>query len=171
MASDDEIMKIKKKLIEHEERIIRLESSLEQKKEKLIKEVGFDTEASMEKLSKEAGISKEQLRHVFDLEKEDLKLKTTVDGKNWGEKQFKATVCILTAYHYCYSRDEIKSQDLRKKLALLGIRSLENLSSNLAEYKQFILPKGKPKSKNFVYKITYPGIYKGLEIIKELSGA
>jgi hypothetical protein len=53
----------------------------------------------------------------------------------------------------------------------LGIKSLVNLSTNLSEYKQFILPKGKPKSKEFSYEITLPGIKKGLEIIKELSGA
>jgi len=170
MTSDEEIRETKKKLEEHEERIRKLESFLEQKKEKPIKKVGIDIGADIGKLSKDAGINEEQLRHVFDFEKEDLSLIVTVEGKSEIEKQFKATVCILTAYHYCYNSDEIKSQGLRKKLEWLGIKSLVNLSSNLANYKQFVLPKGKPGSPKFSYKITFPGIKRGLEIIKELSG-
>lgn len=171
MASDEEIIEIKKKLEEHEGRIKKLESFLEHQKERPKKETVAGIEEGIEKLSQDTGISKEQLRYVFEFEKEDLVLITAIEGKNESEKQFKATICILTAYHYCYDSDEIKSQDLRKKLQWLGIASLVNLSTNIAEYKQFILPKGKPKSKEFSYKITLPGIKKGLKIIKELSGA
>jgi hypothetical protein len=171
MIPDEEIIEIKKKLEEHEKSIKKLESVLEQEKGKSTKEIGVDIGTVIEKLSKDAGIPEERVRHVFDFEDEDLNLIATVEGKNEDEKQFKATVCILTAYHYCYGRDEIKSQDLRKKLAWLDIKSLVNLSTNLAKYKRFIIPKGKPRSPEFSYKITIPGIKKGLEIIKELSGA
>ena len=167
MASDEEIIEIKKKLEEHEKRIRKLEVE----KGKSTKEISVDIERGIEKMSKNARIPEERIRCVFDFDEEDLSLIATVEGKNESEKQFKATVCILAAYHYCYGRDEIKSQDIRKKLEWFGIKSLVNLSTNLSEYKQFILPKGKPKSKEFSYKITLPGIKKGLEIIKELSGA
>ena len=169
--SNEEIIKIKRVLGEHENRIEKLESILGQEKEKLTKEIGFDIEKDIENLSTDAGITKEQLRCIFDFEKEDLNLITSIEGKSEAEKQFEATICILTAYHYFYGRDETRSQDLRKKLEWLGIKSLGILSANLAKYKQLILPKGKPKSPEFRYKITYPGIRKGLEIIKELASA
>ena len=168
MALEEEIAKIKKKLEKHERRIIQLEESLTQKREKKIEKDNF--EKKLEKFSIEAKISKEQLRHVFDFEEEGLRLIKTIEGKVESEKQIKATLCILTAYHYCYDSDEIRSQDLRKKLEWLGIGSLVNLSTNLANYKQFIIPKGKPSSSKYSYKITYPGIKRGSEIIKELSG-
>jgi len=167
--SNEEIIKIETVLREHENRIEKLESILGQGKEKLTKEIGFDIEKCIENLSTDAGITKERLRCIFDFEKEDLNLITTFAGKKEAQKQFKATVCILTAYHCCYGRDEIRSQDLRKKLEWLGIKSLGNISASFANYKQFILPKGKAKSPKFSYKITYPGIKKGLEIIKELA--
>lgn len=171
MISDEEIIKIKKMLEEHEKRIGKLESVLGQEERKPPKEIGLDIEKCI-KLSKDAGITEEQLRCVFDFEEVDLSLITTMlGGKNEAEKQFRATASILTTFHYCYNKDEIRSQDLRKKLEWLGIKSLANLSINLANYKQFILPKGKPKSPEFAYKITYPGIKKGLEIIKELASA
>lgn len=168
---NEELMEIKQKLEEHEQRIGKLESFLRQGEGKPTKEISADIERHIEELSKDAGITEEELRCVFDFEKEDLNLITTVEGKNEAEKQLKATICILTAYHYCYGRDEISSQDLRKKLQWLGIKSLQTLSSSLTNYKQLILPKGKPKSPKFAYKITYPGIKKGLEIIKELASA
>ena len=125
----------------------------------------------LEKFSKDVGISEEQLMYIFNFGEDDLGLITVIKGKKESEKQIKATLCILTAYHYCYDSDEIRSQDLRKKLEWLGITSLVHLSLNLTKYKQFIISRGVPKSPNFSYKITYPGIKKGLEIIKELSDA
>jgi len=171
MIPGEEIIKIKKAVEDHEKRIEKLESVLGQGKGKPAEEIGIDIEKGIEILSKDAGITKEQLRCIFDFEKEDLNLIINIVGKNEAEKQFKTTLCILTAYHYCYGRDETRSQDLRKKLEWLGIKSLGILSVNLAKYKQLILPKGKPKSPEFRYKITYPGIRKGLEIIKESASA
>lgn len=170
MVPSEEITEIKKILEKHEERITKLENFIQVKEEKPIKEIVVDREERMEELSSKVGITKERLRCVFDFDKDDLTLIVDIEGKNEGERQLKAAVCILTAYHYCYARDTVKSQDLRKKLQWLGIKSLANLSSNLSEYKQFIIPKGKSKSKDFSYKITLPGLKKGTEIIKELSG-
>jgi len=171
MVSEKEIIEIRKKLEEYDRRIGEIESVLGQGGRKPTEEIGVNIEKGIEKLSGDAGISEEQLRSVFDFEEEDLSLIATVEGKNEAEKQFKATICILTAYHYCYDRDETRSQDLRKKLEWLGIKSLGILSANLAKYKQLIRPKGKSRSPQFAYKITYPGIKKGLEIIKGLASA
>jgi hypothetical protein len=169
--SSKEIIEIKKILENHEKRIKEIETRFGQKEEKPIEKIGVDIEEGIKSLSKEAGINEEQLRNVFDFEKSDLRLITTIGGENETEKQFKAAVCILTAYHYCYGRDEIKSQELRKKFEWLGITSLVNLSANLAKYKQFLIPKGKLKSPDSGYKITLPGIKEGLKNIKKLAEA
>ena len=168
MVSENEIGKIKKILKEHESRIKRLESFFEEE-EKPIKKIDVGIEECIIKLSEEAGINEEKIRHVFDFNKKDLNLIKIIKDKKESTKQFKATVCLLTAYHYCYGNDKIKSRDLRKKLEWLGIRSLGNLSINLSQYKQYIIPEGKSRSPEFSYKITYPGIKEGLKIIKELS--
>ncbi|WXG40453.1 MAG: hypothetical protein WED07_06500 [Candidatus Freyarchaeum deiterrae] len=171
MVSDEEINEIKKKLEDHEKRIKKLEEPFEQEKEMPLKDTGVDIEDVILKFSKEAEIKEEQVRNVFVFDKNDLNLKISVCGESEAEKQFKATVCILTAYHYCYGKDEIKSRDLRKKLKWLGIGSLGNLNQTFEEYKQFIIPVGIPSSTNFSYKINLPGIKEGLKTIKELAEA
>lgn len=171
MMSSEEITEVKGKLKELEERIGKLEHFLAREEGKSAEEPSIATEGRMEKLCEDAGITEEELKCVFDFEEEDLSLIATVEGKSEAVKQFKASVGILTAYHYCYRKDEIRSQDLRKKLEWSGIRSLGNLSANLANYKQLIRPKGKSGSPQFSYKITFPGIKKGLEIIREWASA
>jgi len=171
MMSSEEITGVKEKLKELEERIGKLEHFLAREEGKSVEEPGIATEGCVEKLCEAAGINEDELRCVFDFEEKDLSLIATVEGKSEAVKQFKASVGILTAYHYCYHKDEIMSQDLRKKLEWLGIRSLANLSANLSDYKQLIRPKGKSGSPQFSYKITFPGIKKGLEIIKEWASA
>ena len=169
MISENEFEKIKKTLEEHENRLKKLENLFEEEKEKPIKKIGVDIEECIKKLSKDADINVEEIRHIFDFNKEDVKLIKVIKNKKESEKQCKATVCVLTVYHYCYGKNEIKSRDLRKKLEWLGIKSLGNLSINLSHYKQYIIPVGKSGSPAFSYKITYPGIKKGLKNIKELA--
>jgi hypothetical protein len=159
----DEIFKILK---EYDDRIKELEGLA---KGGRLKPVRTSLDEGIKKLAADAGITEEQLKHVFDFEDEDLNLIATVEG-NEAEKQFKATICILTALDYCYGKDIIESKILRKKLEKLGI-SLNNLSTNLAKFANFIVPKGEPGSHNFCYKITLPGKKKGFEIIKSLFGA
>lgn len=124
----------------------------------------------IKKLSEATGISEDLLKHVFHFEEKDIILLCVVTGNNEREKQLKTTLAILTAYHFCYEKDEIRSKELIEKLKYLGIGSLVNLSTNLKNYKQFIIAVGKQGSSAFSYKITYPGIKKGLSIINEFAG-
>jgi len=169
MANESEIMKIlkghEKRIEEHEKRIEALEG-IPQSKEKTPEVTSID--AQIKKFCSEIGISKEQLKSVFDISENDVVFITEMTGKNEIERQFNTTVCILTAYHYLFGEDIIKSKDLREKLKWLGIKSLGNLSMNLAKYKKYIIPIGKPASPAFSYKITYPGIKEGLDIIRSL---
>lgn len=92
---------------------------------------------------------------------EDLK------KKNEGEKQLRATLAILTGLSYCYEREKILSTNLRKRLEVLGIVSLQNLPTNLVKYHQFVLPRGKSGIPKFSYKITVSGKKEGLKLIRE----
>ena len=123
---------------------------------------------SIKKLAKDANITIDQLRQIFDFEEEDLTLLTEIIGKNEEERQFKATLLMLTGLSYCYGREEILSPDLKERLARLDIRSLTNLSANLRKYRQYILLKGRPGDPRARYKITGPGKRKGLGMILEL---
>lgn len=126
-------------------------------------------ENKIKKLSEAAALSKDTLKNIFHFEDDYIILLCNIEGKNEAEKQLKATLVILTAYNHLYDKDRILSKDLVDKLKYLGIGSLVNLSTNLRKYRQYIIPLGKQGSSNFSYKITHPGIQKGLEIINELS--
>lgn len=126
-------------------------------------------EDKIQKLANDAGITLEKIKAVFDFGPEDLNLISLVTGKNEEEKQLKATLCVLTGYNHCYNSDSILSQKIRLKLEKLGIKSLANLSTNLANYPNYIVCNIEKGSKASSYKITYPGIKRGLEIIKDLA--
>lgn len=168
MTLDKKILELENKLEEHEKRICTLEELCSRAKTKSIREGYGDSEQRLREFSEEIGIDVEQLKYVFHFGEEDLTLIAVIKGKKENERQLKATLCILTGYHYYYGEDEIRSQELRKKLRWSGIRSLTNLNSNLKRHRELLIPKGKPGSPEFRYQIIYPGIKKGIEIIKEL---
>lgn len=123
-----------------------------------------NTPEYVHKLIKATKIDLNDLELIFDFEDENLELTANITGESEKEKQFNATICILTALNFCFSKKEISSTDLVRQLEDLGIGSLSNLSPYLNTYKQFIKVDGKTRK----YKIKGPGINKGKEIIKEL---
>lgn len=163
----DEIEELRKKIDNHEKRIETLEKIIkfpEESSEKIIKNKCPDN------LLKDAGITKKELSHILYFDDKSLEFVCEIKGKNAVEQQFKATLIILTFYHYCKNSDKIKSQELREIFGKANIKSLANLSTNLKKsaYKKFVRPEGISSSPEFSYKITDLGIEKGLEIIKEL---
>ncbi|MCW1296723.1 MAG: hypothetical protein OH319_03515 [Candidatus Parvarchaeota archaeon] len=130
----------------------------------------FSYEEKMTIFAKTIGISLENLRSIIkvDTENYEVFILKPIIGKNEEEKQFKTSLVILTVYKNIFNRDEILSQKLRTILEKHGIKSLINLSTNLSKHKQYIIPKGKPKSSKYKYKLTLPGENKGKELIKEL---
>lgn len=143
----------------------KVEEELKEKPKRV--EIGL--EKGVEKLAKDAGVTRGQLNQIFDLGKDDLTISVEAGGESDKEKQLRATLVILTGFSYCYRKEEIHSIDLKKKLKILGI-PIANLARNLAEYPRFVLSIGKPKSPKFRYKITVPGKREGLRIIRELAG-
>ena len=171
MTSNVGDTEITARLEDHERRITRLEGLLQGKKGRPAKQETLDTANRMRPLAEAARLQEDQVKNVFDFSGEDIRLIAPIEGKDEREKQLKATLCILTAHHYCYDKDEMRSRDLREKLQWLGIKSLSNLSGNLGTFKQFLLPRGKAGSPEFQYKITFPGLKRGLQVIAELATA
>jgi hypothetical protein len=166
---DDSIIEIREKIRNHEERLSALEEVFHAKnEEKLLEEQKDAFERKLDEFSKEVNVDKERLKHIFDFGEEGLTVTTNIEGKNESERQIKATLCILTAYHFCYGRDKIRAGNLKEMLRWLGIGSLTNLNANLKRNKSLLIPKGKPGSSDFCYQITYGGLEEGKEVIRQL---
>lgn len=119
----------------------------------------------IQKLCKVTQIEANDLEYLFNFKDESLEL-ATISGGTWKEKQINASLCILTANHYCFESGEISSSDLAKQLRKIKIGSMDNLSKNLANYIHFIDMEEVHKTKK-IYKIKGPGRIEGLKIIKE----
>ena len=155
-----------RKILEnHEERIRKLEEFLPKKD--LTKKPTRNLEELIKRLSSEIGIEIDCFYNLFFIDDEEILLLVSPKGKNEAEKQFKATIVILTISDYLFGEDFLQSSILNKKLRKLGIGSLVNLSTNLSKFKQFLIPRGKPKSTKFGFQITIPGKKEGIKIMKE----
>jgi hypothetical protein len=161
---DEEIKKI---LEDHETRIARLE------KNQLKKEEGrpssIPTKITKDKLLQESGLNDDQIQSIFLFGDTDISLIIPPEGSD-REKQLAATLSILTAYNYCLNKNEIKASELLVNLKMLGIGLLTHLAETLKKEPRYIQFKRKGRKKDTVYKITYPGLERGLEIIRQLLG-
>ena len=74
------------------------------------------------------------------------------------EVQLDTSLALLLIYKYVFKLDKFPSALLRKKLQLLGIKSLVNLTTNLHKYPEFIIhDAGKIGSMDNYFLITQPG--------------
>jgi len=128
-----------------------------------------DIESKIAELCKCAKVSKESLLKLFYFEDEKLKPIFDIKRNTAKEKQIDSTLAILCVRYYLLGKNSISSIELRGMLKDLGISSLTNMATNLSEAKGLIIGEGVPGSQNFIYKITQPGIKRGLEIIRGLS--
>lgn len=122
----------------------------------------------VQKLSNLVNVDEDKLEQIINFKKDDFKVMTTIDGEKAIEKQFKATLIILTIYYIVYEKEEISSRELVEHLRWLGTGAYGHLTENLRkeEYKKFIDITG--DGNNLIYKINVNGIQKGKEIIKNL---
>ena len=125
-------------------------------------------EPKINKLCEDAKIERSDFDSLFFIKEKELLLIIVPEGKNEEERQLHVTLCILTAQNCLFNEDFIKSSDLNAKLKKLEVKSLVNLSTNLKKHKQLLIPEGKPKSRNFGFRITIPGKKRGLELLKTL---
>ncbi len=130
-------------------------------------EINSDEE-KISRFCSELEIRKEDFNLIFKISEKDVSLKVPIEGKNEAEKQLKTTLVLITVKDSLFEEDFMKSADITIVLKRLGIKSIVNLSTNLNKHSSFLQSKGKPKSKNFGFRITIPGIVEGKKLIKEL---
>jgi len=152
---------------EIEKRLNKLELPVHQ--DKKISKVAETLEEKIKKLCDDAKIERRDFDDIFFIKENQINILVPIDGKKESDKHLKVVLLILTVNDYLLETDFIKSSDLGKILKKLGISSIVNLSTNLSKKRKFLLPEGKAKSKNFGFRITIPGKYEGLKIIKELA--
>ena len=130
-------------------------------------------ESGIKKLEEITKLSRNDLNHIFDFDKTDVKLLLPIATLEINEsiKQYRATVLYLLAMKYAYNLPEIGSSELRTKLTDLGLdqSALTNLSTNLHAYSTQVVHKKGPKgSTKTAYRLTVPG---EIEAISLAQGA
>jgi len=163
MKIEKEINQIKKELEKHRERIVKLEKAIKTKEpETLIKPVD-----GVRKLAEKVNISEEKIKEIFDFENETLTLVKTISA-NPKEKTQNVSLLVLLGYKYCFDKNEVLSQEIRRNVGENGI-SLENFATYLNELiPSSVRRKGKPKSAKTTYRLLPYGESKAKELIKQL---
>lgn len=119
-----------------------------------------------ENFAKVTGSTVEKLCDIFDFDDEDIHILCEIPGKNDAEKQKNASLLYFTSAYYCKGVRECDIKTLNKKMSDLGIKSLGNVSTNLKNFENFFVQKGKKGSAATIYRITNPGLRRGVEFIK-----
>jgi len=167
MRIDEEIMKINKKLEEHDVKIKELEKILRISKAVKQKVYITSSEEGLEKIAEKTGIEKEKIQMIYDLEEEQLTLLSVV-GKDDREKIKNAALLVLLGYKYIFGEDNILSKEIRRNIAVNRI-TINNFATILNDIiPSFICKKGKPKSPKTTYKLTLRGEAEAKELLKEL---
>ena len=120
------------------------------------------------RLCKELGIEKEDLDSKIKINGGNVSLIVPIDGKNEAEKQLRTTLVLMSIRDLLFEEDFMKSADIAVVLKRLGVKSIANLATNLNKSTDLLRPDGKPKSKNFGFRITIPGVMEGKKIIRGL---
>lgn len=163
METEQEINQIKKELKDHRKRISELESLIKTKELEILKK----SEDGVQRLAKKVNISEEKIREIFDFEDEILTL-VKVIGENPKEKIQNASLLVLLGYKYCFNKNEVFSQEIRRNVGENGI-PLENFVTYLNELvPSSVRRKGKSKSPKTTYRLIAFGESKARELIKKL---
>ena len=164
---DEEIMNIKRRLKEHENRLQELEKVFRISKGEEQETYLSKTNKGIEKLAKKIDITKEKIREIFDIEENILTVVKTV-GENYKEKIKNVSLLVLLGYKYFFGINKILSQEIRRNVAENGI-PLNNFSSSINEIiPSLIRRKGKIRSPNTTYKLQILGKVEARELLKNL---
>lgn len=136
------------------------------RKTALIESSAVEIEGRVAELAKRVGTSIEQLQNVVEFEKEKFHLIKALPFPSMKEKQQKASLIILTVGKLCYGVDEMRATEISSIMENIGVSSA-NYAYAMSQIRQEVLGKG--AGKGTVYRITIPGVKKGLEIIKEIA--
>jgi len=115
-------------------------------------------------------ISEEKLRKILFVRENDVKLIDLrfIKSSSTKEVQLDTSLALLLMYKYVFSLDKCPAILLRKKLQLLGVKSLVNLTTHLHKYPEYIIhDAGKIGSIDNYFFITQPGENRIKDQIKE----
>jgi len=159
----NEIAKMKKILEDHERRIKLLEGTPEESKTS----EQLHLHQKEEIVAKKANVSVENVKKVYDLEKNSLTL-TKLAGADDREKTKNATLLVLLGYKYFYEKSEVLSQEIRRNVAEHRI-PLNNFASYLKEITPSLIRiKGKVKSPKTTYRITTLGEANARDLLRKI---
>ncbi|MBU0470535.1 MAG: hypothetical protein KKA62_01165 [Nanoarchaeota archaeon] len=114
----------------------------------------------LEELCGFIGLLEEKLRKILFVRENDVTLIDTkfIDSKSTKEIQLDTSLALLLLYKYVFDLDKCPSMLLRKKLQLMGIKSLVNLTTNLHKFPEYVIhDAGKVGSTDNYFLITQPG--------------
>jgi len=167
MTLDEEIMNIKRRLKDHENRLQELEKVFRISKGEKQEICLSKTNKGIEKLAEKIGITKEKIREIFDIEENISTVVKTV-GENYKEKIKNISLLALLGYEYFFGRNKLFSQEIRRNVAENGI-PLDNFASYLNEIiPSLIRRKGKTKSSKTTYRLTILGKSEARKLLKNL---
>jgi hypothetical protein len=110
----------------------------------------------------------DRLNEIIDFSPNEFHIIAPIPGGSHKERQQNATLLILTTNYYCTSEREMGAKVLAAMMRDLGIKSLANLALNLKNFENFIVKKGEQGDPRTNYRITDPGLRRGLDLIREL---
>jgi hypothetical protein len=120
----------------------------------------------MEDLRRDLELEKDELNELFDFEAQRIHMLEALKGTTDSKTQLNTALCYLTAQSYYFQNQEIESADLTEIIEELGIGAISHLHGNLSKHRKLLIPK-REKKRISSYRITTPGIQKGIILLKE----
>jgi hypothetical protein len=120
----------------------------------------------LEDLAKDIGIEQERLQRLFEFEEEEIHILEALKGTTESKRQFNTALAVLTTRYYYFREQEIESSKLSRIIEDLGIGAIGHLHRNLSRDRKFLIPKKKNRRTD-TYRITTPGVVRGVLLLKE----
>lgn len=129
-------------------------------------EIQKEPESFYSKLSQASNVPEEILETLIGVNEEGNKpiLRFKPSSFSSKEQQIQATLVYMATKHVCFGDRTADSKELLNTMKELGIESLANYAPYLKALPSYFIISGKHIKE---YKITQPGIDKGMALIKE----
>lgn len=124
--------------------------------------------ASLQNLVTKSGLTINQVQNLVDIntETQAVNILANLSGSE-KIKQVNSALIYLTVKQLVFDSSSADSSELINMMRRLGIGSLPNLALNLANERRYFTAETNPGRAS--YKITVPGLQRGLELLKELA--
>jgi hypothetical protein len=120
----------------------------------------------IEDLAKDIGIEQERLHRLFEFEDQEIHMLEALKGATESKTQLNTALAFLITRYYYFSEQEMESGKLSRIMEDLGIGAISHLHTNLSKDRKLLIAK-KKKKRIDTYRITRPGIEKGVLLLKE----